>query len=102
MRTDAEIEALQHQCAIGVGGRNALADANDLLAYCYAALGRLLVDRKQLGQALIWIAEIHAKDQNGEYEPPDWLREALITARQARVPIGPASVPCRSREAMKQ
>lgn len=41
--TRAEVERLMKRCQIGVGGRNALHDAHDIMAECYGMLG-LLID----------------------------------------------------------
>jgi hypothetical protein len=45
---DADIEALMKQCQIGVGGTNALDDAHDIMAHCYATLGALMTQRRRL------------------------------------------------------
>lgn len=38
------VERLMKRCQIGVGGRNAVDTANEILAECYGTLGRLLID----------------------------------------------------------
>lgn len=38
----AAIEKLMERCQIGVGGRNALGTAHDIMAECYGTLGALL------------------------------------------------------------
>lgn len=36
-----KVQALMKRCQVGVGGRNALHDAHDILAQCYGTLGAL-------------------------------------------------------------
>lgn len=44
----SEAERLMKRCQIGVGGRNALNDAHDILAECYGTLGALVQERDRL------------------------------------------------------
>jgi hypothetical protein len=39
--TKTDVDRLMKRCQIGVGGRNALNDAHDIMAECYGTLGRL-------------------------------------------------------------
>jgi hypothetical protein len=49
MITRSKVEDLAKRCQIGVGGRNALDKAHNIMAECYAMLGELMltVDRMQ-------------------------------------------------------
>ena len=38
-----KVEALMKRCQIGVGGRNALENAHDIMAECYGTLGLLML-----------------------------------------------------------
>lgn len=42
--TPKDIARLMKRCQIGVGGRNALDDAHDIMAECYGTLGKLSMD----------------------------------------------------------
>lgn len=46
------VERLMKRCQIGVGGRNALDDAHDIMAECYGTLGALLAERDTLRAAV--------------------------------------------------
>jgi hypothetical protein len=48
MPRDIEIKALMKRCQIGVGGRNALDNAHDIMASCYRTLGALMTQRRRL------------------------------------------------------
>lgn len=50
--TDAEVDALMKRCQIGVGGRNALDQAHDIMAECYGTLGALRIERNRLREVL--------------------------------------------------
>jgi hypothetical protein len=42
--TPKEVARLMKRCQIGVGGRNAIDDAHDIMAECYGTLGKLSAD----------------------------------------------------------
>lgn len=42
------VARLMKRCQIGVGGRNALADAHDIMAECYGTLGRQQIEIERL------------------------------------------------------
>ena len=42
------VESLMKRCQIGVGGRNALDTAHDIMAECYGTLGALVQERDSL------------------------------------------------------
>lgn len=42
------LDRLIKRCQIGVGGRNALHDAHDIMAECYGALGKLRAENERL------------------------------------------------------
>lgn len=44
----ADAERLMKRCQIGVGGRNALNDAHDIMADCYGTIGALVHERDAL------------------------------------------------------
>lgn len=46
----SEVDALMKRCQRGVGGRNALDEAHDIMAECYGTLGRLESERDALRQ----------------------------------------------------
>lgn len=48
MATTEEVERLMKRCQIGVGGRNALDTAHDIMAECYGTLGALAQERDRL------------------------------------------------------
>jgi len=49
MATDTKsVERLMKRCQIGVGGRNALDTAHDIMAECYGTLGALVQERDML------------------------------------------------------
>jgi hypothetical protein len=48
MVTTEEVERLMKRCQIGVGGRNALDTAHDIMAECYGMLGALVQERDRL------------------------------------------------------
>ena len=48
MATTEEVERLMKRCQIGVGGRNALDTAHDIMAECYGTLGALVQERDRL------------------------------------------------------
>ena len=48
MVTTGEVERLMKRCQIGVGGRNALDTAHDIMAECYSTLGALVQERDRL------------------------------------------------------
>ncbi len=47
VKTD-EAERLMKRCQIGVGGRNALDTAHDIMAECYGTIGALVQERDRL------------------------------------------------------
>lgn len=53
MATTEEVERLMKRCQIGVGGRNALDTAHDIMAECYGTLGRQQIELDQLRAALL-------------------------------------------------
>ena len=46
--TRAEVDALMKRCQIGVGGRQALDNANNIMADCYGTLGALMLEVERL------------------------------------------------------
>ena len=46
--TTEDVERLMKRCQIGVGGRNALDTAHDIMAECYGTLGALVQERDSL------------------------------------------------------
>ena len=44
------VDALMKRCQIGVGGRDALEDAHDVMAECYGTLGALMLEVERLTQ----------------------------------------------------
>jgi hypothetical protein len=48
MATTEEVRRLMKRCQIGVGGRNALDTAHDIMAECYGTLGALVQERDRL------------------------------------------------------
>jgi len=48
----SEVADLMKRCQRGVGGRNALNDAHDIMAECYGTLGRLEAERDAMRQQL--------------------------------------------------
>ena len=44
----SEVDALMKRCQRGVGGRNALDEAHDIMAECYGTLGKLQSEREAL------------------------------------------------------
>ena len=46
--TTERAQRLMKRCQIGVGGRNALNDAHDIMAECYGVIGALLAERDRL------------------------------------------------------
>lgn len=48
----SEVADLMKRCQRGVGGRNALDEAHDIMAECYGTLGRLESERDALRQQL--------------------------------------------------
>ncbi len=48
MATTEEVNRLMKRCQIGVGGRNALDMAHDIMAECYGTLGALVQERDRL------------------------------------------------------
>ena len=44
----ANVEALMKRCQIGVGGRQALDDAHDIMAECYGTLGALMINVREM------------------------------------------------------
>lgn len=48
MATTEQVERLMKRCQIGVGGRNALDTAHDIMAECYGVLGALVQERDRL------------------------------------------------------
>lgn len=46
--TTEAVERLMKRCQIGVGGRNALDTAHDIMAECYGTLGALVQERDSL------------------------------------------------------
>lgn len=44
----ADAERLMKRCQVGVGGRNALNDAHDIMADCYGTIGALVHERDAL------------------------------------------------------
>lgn len=52
------VDALMKRCQIGVGGRNALDEAHDIMAECYGTLGALMLEVERLRAALDEVARI--------------------------------------------
>jgi len=77
MTTDEDINRLAKRCQSGFGGPQALEQAHDCLADCYAMLGRLQAERQRMGLALLWLTEIYEQEQEPNAVRPDWLRDAL-------------------------
>ena len=48
MATTEEVKRLMKRCQIGVGGRNALDTAHDIMSECYGMLGALVQERDRL------------------------------------------------------
>ncbi len=48
MPTTEQVERLMKRCQIGVGGRNALDNAHDIMSECYGTLGALVQERDAL------------------------------------------------------
>ena len=48
----SDVSELMKRCQRGVGGRNALDEAHDIMAECYGTLGRLESERDSLRQQL--------------------------------------------------
>lgn len=48
MVTTKDVERLMKRCQVGVGGRNALDEAHDIMAECYGTLGALVQERDRL------------------------------------------------------
>lgn len=46
------VERLMKRCQIGVGGRNALDTAHDIMAECYGTLGALIAENERLRAAM--------------------------------------------------
>lgn len=46
--TTEAVERLMRRCQIGVGGRNALDTAHNIMAECYGTLGALVQERDRL------------------------------------------------------
>lgn len=51
----ADVDRLMKRCQIGVGGRNALDEAHDIMAECYGTLGALMLTVERYADALMWI-----------------------------------------------
>lgn len=62
-----EVEALMKKCQIGVGGKDALDKAHDILAECYGTLGRLSEESKLFNyMADMWISMYFADGERCE------------------------------------
>ena len=46
--TTERAQKLMKRCQIGVGGRNALEEAHDIMAECYGVIGALVAERDEL------------------------------------------------------
>lgn len=55
------VERLMKRCQVGVGGRNALNEAHDIMADCYGTLGRMLLEIDALRRELR-VAEARASE----------------------------------------
>ena len=82
----SEVAELMKRCQRGVGGRNALDEAHDIMAECYGTLGRLESERDaleaenaRLQSAFDELAERYGKLQTGE----DSLLARVVTERDA-------------------
>jgi len=53
----SDVADLMKRCQRGVGGRNALNDAHDIMAECYGTLGRLEAENARLRQQRDKLAE---------------------------------------------
>ena len=54
----SEVAELMKRCQRGVGGRNALDEAHDIMAECYGTLGRLESERDALRQQRDKLAKV--------------------------------------------
>jgi hypothetical protein len=46
--TTEQAQKLMKRCQIGVGGRNAMEEAHDIMAECYGVIGALVAERDAL------------------------------------------------------
>jgi hypothetical protein len=46
--TTEQAHRLMHRCQVGVGGKNAMNDAHDIMAECFCAIGALVAERDDL------------------------------------------------------
>lgn len=73
--TRAEVEALMKRCQIGVGGRDALETAHEIMADCYGTLG-LLMSCAEWNIAALAELQKHYNDLCRENRPSAALYEA--------------------------
>lgn len=85
-----EIDALMKRCQRGVGGRNAMEEAHDIMAACYGTLGRLMLDLEQVATiahdgGLAGLSESQAMSHIRRLTLPHWDTRGLLEERRRRV-----------------
>jgi hypothetical protein len=72
MPTTEEVERLMKRCQIGVGGRNALDNAHDIMAACYGMLGALVQERDRLFRNEYICKQCGIRKSSHSLYPPDF------------------------------
>jgi hypothetical protein len=78
----ASVEALMKRCQNGVGGRNALDQAHEIMAECYGTLGKLLLEVQAQRERCAEIARGAQRLSNaGDAFADGWCSAALQIAQ---------------------
>ena len=87
----SDVAELMRRCQRGVGGRNALDEAHDIMAECYGTLGRLESERDALRQQRDKLAGL-LREVNSAYTTAiHWvdMRAAMVQIRAALSELTP-------------
>ena len=81
----SDVAELMKRCQRGVGGRNALDEAHDIMAECYGTLGRLEAERDHL-KACQENAQLHITGLVAERNAALWQRDRLAGLLREKFP----------------
>ena len=84
MATTEEVEHLMKRCQIGVGGRNALETAHDIMAECYGTLGVLVQERGRCKLPEFRLFVRHGSDQKNSPQPTRARGKTHANAREGK------------------
>lgn len=76
---EQHVQKLMKRCQVGVGGKNALDDAHDIMAECYGTLGVLLADKLRID----WLADVN--NRIGTVQLPREIVEANVHSLRAAI-----------------